>query len=191
MTARASVLKFFVVAGCAALLGCQQEAGNGAGPGGSTLSDPSQTADVLERHYTPEAQAAQVTGPISTAETYRLGGVDGSGETVLALTGENGLRIEAQLVDMIDSAATVSGQSIGGLMALPPGAQPSHYRITSVQPGTGRPGLCGEATASDLVTYEIVGSPPETLSVLITSGGAPGQPTAVLCQALRYTRAAG
>jgi hypothetical protein len=167
-----------------ALAACSPDANNGLRPEGApTLSDPSSaSADVIEKRYVPGADAEAVTGAIAVSETYRM---EGGGETVLTITGANGLTLEARLVDVISAEAAVGGQPLRGIMALADDAVPSHYRISTVSDGS----LCGaSATASDLVLFETTGSPPEELTLLVTSAGAPGQSGAVLCQVLRYTR---
>lgn len=167
-----------------ALAACSPDANNGQRPEGApTLSDPSSaSAEVIEKRYVPSAETEAVTGAIAVSETYRM---EGGGETVLTITGANGLTVEARLVDAISAQAAVGGQPLRAIMALSDDAAPSHYRISRVSNGS----LCGDtATASDLVLFETSGSPPEELTLLVTSAGAPGQSGAVLCQVLRYTR---
>ncbi len=159
----------------------------GAGDAGATMTDPSQATDVLERRFAPEGEAQGLTGAIGWGETYRLGGEDGAGETVLTLVGENGLRLEARLIGPIAVDAAVADQPIGNLMDLGEGAEPAHYGVISQTGGQ----LCGASVPTDVVAYETSGSPPETLTLLVTTGGAPGAGGAQLCQVLRYIRAGG
>lgn len=168
----------------AGLMACSPGGNDGDRPPGSpALSDPSSASvEVIEKRYAAGQEAQGLTGDIAVSETYRM---EGGGETVLTVTGENGLTLEARLVDAISGDALVTGQPIRTLMALADDASPSHYRIASVAGGS----LCGEAAApSDVVLFETTGSPPEDLTLLITTGGAPGEAGAVLCQVLRYTR---
>jgi hypothetical protein len=168
-----------------ALCACGQgDGGSGGAADGGGLTDPSQAATTLERRFAPDAEAAAATGEIGWSEAYRMGGADGEGETVLTIAGANGLRLDARLIGSLEPGATVAGQSIANLMALGEGIEPAHYSITSQTGGQ----LCGAATPTDLVAFEAIGSPPETLTLLVTSGGGPGQEGAQLCQVLRYTR---
>ena len=167
-----------------ALGACSPGEGDGErSPGSAALSDPSSASvDIIEKRYAAGDEAEPVTGDIAVSETYRM---EGGGETVLTVTGANGLTIEARLVDAIAADAALGGQPLRTIMALSDDAVPSHYTISAVTGGS----LCGEAaTASDLVLFETTGSPPEDLTLLITTGGPPGQASAVLCQVLRYTR---
>jgi hypothetical protein len=176
-----------VLAGLALLACSQGGSTGGGGENGPALTDPSQATVSLERRFAPEAEAAQATGVIGWSEAYRMGGADGAGETVLTVAGENGVRLEALLVGPLATTATVAGQTVSHLMALAEGAEPAHYRITSAAGAS----LCGAAGATDLVAFETTGSPPETLALLITTGGSPGETSAQLCQVLRYTRTGG
>jgi hypothetical protein len=179
----------FIAAACLglALAACDRGVGGGGREAEAGLSDPSQATTTLERRFSPEGEAADLTGSIGWSEAYRMGGADGAGETILTVSGEKGLALEAQLVGPVDRDAQVAGQSVANLMALGEGAEPAHYRIASLSGAA----LCGETTATDLLAFETVGSPPETLTLLITTGGAPGEAGAQLCQVLRYTRSAG
>jgi hypothetical protein len=176
----------WAVSACLAVIvaACSPNANDGERPPGSAaLSDPSTASvEIIEKRYAPGQEAEAVTGDIAVSETYRM---DGGGETVLTVTGENGMTLEARLLDSISGDATVAGQPIRSLMGLTDDATPSHYRISAVAGGA----LCGEdAAPTNVVLFETTGSPPEDLTLLITTGGAPGEAGAVLCQVLRYTR---
>ncbi|MFZ4120803.1 MAG: hypothetical protein ACOYKM_03990 [Caulobacterales bacterium] len=179
------------------LVACKAENGERLAEGGPQLQAPSNAPDLTARRFIPGAEAAPTTGWVDLTETFQLGAAGQEadaaalGQTVLALATEKGQQIQGELQDAFDSTAAVAGQPVSTLMDIPADAAPSLYKVTAENNQNNATGLCGARPATHLVVWEDVNDLQGRMVLLVSTGAAPGQAGAVLCQVLTYQRQGG
>lgn len=164
---------------------------SGAGGDAPQLDAPAPETEPSRVFATVNDAARAATGSLTVGVSMQLPEAAG-GETqeVLTLSGENGLRVEAQVTSAVSPATQVQGQTLRALLSIPVEAsQVLVYRVTEeTKPSSGQ-GLCGGDTADFVVVWE-PGEPGEpVLKVLGVTGGAPGAAGARACPLLDYRRA--
>lgn len=177
-----------------ALAGCDQLTASKQGEGAENapqLDAPAPESEPSRVFATANDAARTATGALTVGVSMQLPEAAG-GETqeVLTLSGENGLRVEAQVTSAVSPATQVQGQTLRALLSIPvEAAQVLVYRVTEeTKPSSGQ-GLCGGDNADFVVVWE-PGEPGEpVLKVLGVTGGAPGAEGARPCTLLDYRRA--
>lgn len=175
------------------LAGCNQQgvSTDAQGADGPQLDSPAPETEP-SRVFAPTNEAAEAaTGQLNVAITLRMpdaSEANADAQENLALTGANGVIVEAQIVGAISPATQVQGQTLRALLGIPvEEPQVLVYRVSEETKNGGR-GVCGEDTPDHVVLWEPSGPGEAGLKLIGVIGGAPGAAGARACPMLEYRR---